>query len=187
MARGKNSRGFAHAPNGTKLTSPPNEARTVPYDREFPANVPHAHGGYTGTVVCARCHAIWDHKHWHLNEDEYSRLRQDETIEKVVCPGCEKVERGEYDGQVTLRSSLIPENEQAIMGLIHNTEEHIREHNPLARIASLQRKGDTIEVLTISPFLAERIGKELRKAYHGQLEINHSERAEFVRVTWIRE
>jgi NMD protein affecting ribosome stability and mRNA decay len=159
----------------------------MPFTRELRPDLKHAPGGYTGTVVCPRCHAIWDNKHWHLNEEDYNRLRMDETIEKVVCPGCEKIERGEYDGQVTLRSSLIPENEQAILGLIHNTEDHIREHNPLARIASLQVKGDTIEVLTISPFLAERIGKELRKAYHGQLDISHPEREEFVRVTWIRE
>lgn len=162
-------------------------ARAQPNHRTFRPDVPHAEGSYEGTVICTRCHAIWDNKHWHLNEQEYATLRNDTDVGQVICPGCEKIERGEYDGHVVLKSPLIPQNEEAIVGLIKNTEAHIREHNPLARIASLQVKGDSVEVLTISPFLAERIGKELRKAYHGELEIKHSEREQFVRVTWYRE
>jgi hypothetical protein len=144
-------------------------------------------GSVYGHAVCTQCHAIWDRKHWHLNEEEYRQLRSDDTVEKVVCPACVKIEREEYDGHVILQSPLIPKNEEAIIGLIYNTEQHIREHNPLARIASLTVRGDTIEVLTITPFLAERIGKELRKAYHGTVEFKHPTRQNFVRVSWYRE
>lgn len=140
-----------------------------------------------GHGICTRCHAIWDRKHWHLNEEEYKSLRQDKSVSQVVCPACVKIERQEFDGQVTLKSPLIPKNEEAIIGLIYNTEAHIREHNPLARIASLTVRGDTIEVLTITPFLAERIGKELRKAYQGTVEFKHPLRQNFVRVSWYRE
>jgi hypothetical protein len=141
----------------------------------------------TGHAVCTQCHAIWDKKHWHLDEAEYRRLRNENVVEQVVCPACVKIEREEFDGHVVLKSPLIPKNEEAIVGLIYNTEQHIREHNPLARIASLTVRGDTIEVLTITPFLAERIGKELRKAYHGELALKHPTRQNFVHVTWIRE
>jgi hypothetical protein len=140
-----------------------------------------------GHAVCTQCHAIWDKKHWHLDEAEYRRQRDDQSVEKVVCPACVKIEREEFDGHVVLKSPLIPKNEEAIVGLIYNTEQHLREHNPLARIASLTVRGDTIEVLTITPFLAERIGKELRKAYHGELSLKHPTRQDFVHVTWIRE
>ena len=144
-------------------------------------------GTVLGHAICTQCHAIWDRKHWHLNEQEYRELRQDASVQQVVCPACVKIEREEFDGQVILKSPLIPKNEEAIVGLIYNTEQHIREHNPLARIASMTVRGDTIEVLTITPFLAERIGKELRKAYHGTVEFKHPTRQNFVRVSWWRE
>lgn len=144
-------------------------------------------GSVTGHAICTQCHAIFDRKHWHLNEAEYKELRQDKSVDQVVCPACVKIEREEFDGHVILKSPLIPKNEEAIIGLIYNTEQHIREHNPLARIASLTVRGDTIEVLTITPFLAERIGKELRKAYQGTVEFKHPTRQNFVRVSWYRE
>lgn len=183
MGRGKSSHQMG---KGYGQISP-SEARTRPDRRTTYESVPHAEGSYEGTVICGRCHAIWDRKHWHLDESEYNRLRDDVTIEHVVCPGCLKIEREEYDGHVILKSPLIPANQEAITGLIYNTEAHIREHNPIARIASLTVEGDTIEVLTISPFLAERIGKELRKAYHGELEIKHPHRQPFIQVMWYRE
>jgi hypothetical protein len=153
----------------------------------FRPDEPHVEGGPTGIVYCGGCHAIWDNKHWTLDEVRYQALASDPAIQAVQCPGCEKVERQEYDGEVTLTSPLIPRNEEAVLGLIYNTERHIRSHNPIARIASLTISGDTIHVLTVSSFLAERIGKELQKAYDGQLKLSHAERAEFIRVTWIRE
>jgi hypothetical protein len=155
--------------------------------RDYTALRHYEHGDVPSPAICTQCHAIWDNKHWHLNEAQYTQLRQDPSYQKIVCPACEKIEREEIDGQVILKSPLIPKNQEAIVGLIYNTESHIREHNPLARIASLTVRGDTIEVLTITPFLAERIGKELRKAYHGYLELKPTNRQNFVRVMWYRE
>jgi hypothetical protein len=172
---------------GTKISPPPTDARHHPNTFHGQPKIPHATPGYEGVVYCGTCHAIWYHKHWTLDEARYKALSLDPAIKAVTCPGCEAVERGEYDGEVTLRSPLIPRNEESVLGLIYNTERHIRSHNPIARIASLKVEGDTIHVLTISTFLAERIGKELKKAYDGQLELNHPEREEFIRVTWYRE
>lgn len=187
MSRQTSSHQIGTGPKGT----PPSMARTRP-DRRIGyrkySELRHfEEGTVLGHAVCTQCHAIWDRKHWHLNEEEYRELRSDDSVEKVVCPACVKIEREEFDGHVILQSPLIPKNEEAIVGLIYNTEQHIREHNPLARIASLTVRGDTIEVLTITPFLAERIGKELRKAYHGTVEFKHPTRQNFVRVSWYRE
>lgn len=187
MGRKDNSR-YTQAPNPTHKAQAPSEARTRPDFYRGQPHLQHETESYHGTVICARCHAIWDgKKRWHLNEDEFQELSKDDAIEQVVCPGCLQIEDGRYDGQVVLKSPLIPDNEEAILGLIRNTEAQIRENNPLARIAGLTVNGETIEVLTITPFLAERIGKELQKAYHGTLEIKQLDRARFKRVMWIRE
>jgi hypothetical protein len=185
---GKSSGHYSHSPKGTHPPTPPSEARTR-QDRTI--RYPHGNSTLAGVVaghmICPRCHAIYDNKHWHLNEEEYQRLAKDPTIPQELCPADDAIERGLYDGQVTLTSPLILTHQEEIVGLIRNTEQHIREHNPLARIASMKVEGDTIEVLTITPFLAERIGKELRKAYHGQVEFSHPSRERFVRVTWWRD
>lgn len=140
-----------------------------------------------GPAVCTRCQAIYHHKHWHLpGRDQANQLGLGEVME-TVCPGCVKVERQEYDGHVVISGPFVEAHHDEILGLIRNTESHIREHNPIARVAQLTEAPDRVEVLTISPFLAERIGKELSKAYDGQLEIQHPEREEFTRVTWIRD
>lgn len=188
MSRGTSSHLMGTGPKN----APPSMARTRP-DRRINyrkySELRHFEDGSVpqGQAICTQCHAIWDRKHWHLDETEYRQLRKDPEVTQMVCPGCVKIEREEFDGHVVLKSPLIPKNEEAIVGLIYNTEAHIREHNPLARIASLTVKGDTIEVLTITPFLAERIGKELRKAYHGTLNLQHPSREDFVRVSWYRE
>lgn len=170
----------------TKIAHQVGEARGRPdFHRDQPP-CPHTTGGYKGTVVCGRCHAIWNKKRWHLNEEQYRELVGEPTIASVVCPACHQIEWGEYDGVVTLRSPLIPANQAAIEGLIRHTEADIRTDNPLARIASLKATGDTIEILTITPFLAERIGKELQKAYDGELEVKAATCERFVRVTWLR-
>jgi hypothetical protein len=172
---------------GFKHQQAPSDARKQPYMVRSRPDTPHAEGGYKGVVYCAGCHAIWDNKHWTLDEHRFRALAADPAIKAVQCPGCERAARQEFDGEVTLTSPLITRNEEAVLGLIYNTERHFRSHNPIARIASLTLEGDTIRILTITPFLAERIGKELQKAYDGQLKLSHPQREEFIRVTWIRD
>jgi NMD protein affecting ribosome stability and mRNA decay len=177
----------SHRMGSGKHHEPPSAARTQPETRQFPPDVPHAHAGLHGTAVCERCHAIWHKKRWHLAEAEYATLLGESATTRTICPGCVAVERQEYDGEVRLRSPLIERDQTAILGLVRHTEALLREHNPLARIASIEHEPGELHILTISPFLAERIGKELRKAYDGHLLIEHAERERFVRVFWTRD
>lgn len=169
----------------------PAQADTLPFTRVWREDTPHMEGpqpnGAAGPAVCVRCHAIRHHKHWELDERKATALIAQGEVEQLICPGCTKVEREEYDGMVVLSGAFVQSHQDELVGLIRNTEAHIREHNPIARVAMVKMADDRMEVLTISPFLAERIGKEVRKAYDGMLEIQHPERKEFIRVNWIRE
>lgn len=181
-----------HAENPTRGNiRRPSQADERPDYERFRPDIPHAEGpqpgGEGGHAVCVRCHAIRHQKHWHLDEREAQALIAGGEVEQMICPGCTKVERKEFDGQVVLTGAFVQAHQDEIMGLIRNTESHIRSHNPIARVASVTIDDDRVEVLTISPFLAERIGKEVRKAYEGMLEIKRPERQEFIRVTWMRE
>jgi NMD protein affecting ribosome stability and mRNA decay len=178
----------SNPPNPTKLAHSACEGRQEPARYIEPPHSPFAPGGLKGTVVCPSCHAIWKRKRWHLDEAAYQELSAHAAVYKHPCPACVKIENEAYDGHVVLKSPLIPKNEEAIMGLIKNTEADMRAHdNPLARIAKIQLTGDTIEILTISTFLAERIGKALKSAYDGELTLTHLQQEHFIRVSWYRE
>lgn len=185
MGRQNSSHQIRH---GSGPAQPPNVTGKVRPDRRQDRYCgTHEEGSYKGTVVCGRCHAVWQNKRWYFDEAMYTELSQRPDVETVVCPADMQIEKEEYDGYVVLRSPLIPKNEEAVLGLIYNTEKALQANNPLARIAKLSLSGETIEVHTITPFLAQRIGKEFSKAYHGQLEMKPSDGERFIRVSWYRE
>lgn len=139
-------------------------------------------------AVCGRCHAIYHPKHWHLDEAEYQRLRQDPSVSEIVCPSCTAIERQDFKGQITLRGSSLARHKEQILNTIYNEEAHLRSTNPHSRIGLIEDLGDTLVVWTVNEFLADRIAKELKKAFHGShAEINHLPRERFTRVVWWRE
>ena len=140
-----------------------------------------------GTLICPRCHAISREKRWLLDEPLYEDLKRQPDVRPFICPGCEAVEREMYDGEVVLRSPLLVTNREAALRLIRNEEARVRQDNPLARLASVEDRDGEIHVLTITPFLARRIGKEFEKAFGGELEVQSLPRERFTRVRWTRE
>ena len=176
----------ANQPSPTKPTQREMNAHTRP-DFFAGDEVDKTKAGYHGTMICQTCHAIWQRKRWHLDEAQFAALEADPTVTKLTCPACTKIERQDYDGSVTLRGPMIVSDKTAILGLIRNTEARMRERNPMARIASTNVGADIIEVLTITTMLADHIGRELKKAYDGELESNQTDRARFMRVMWHRD
>ena len=155
-------------------------------------DVPHranAAPDITGDVaVCGRCHAIYHPKHWHLDEAEYQRLRLDPKVSEVVCPGCTAIENRDFRGQVTLKGSVLAKHREQILNTIYNEEAHLRATNPHSRIGLIEEKEGELHVWTVNEFLADRIGKELSKAFAGShVESNHLPRGNFTRVVWWKE
>jgi hypothetical protein len=143
----------------------------------------------TGDVaVCGRCHAIYHPKHWHLDEAEYQRLRQDPKVTELVCPSCIAIERKDFKGQVTIKGPVLAKHREQILNTIYNEEAHLRATNPHSRIGLIEEQDAEIHVWTVNEFLADRIGKELKKAFSGShVESTHLPREEFTRVIWWKE
>jgi len=139
-----------------------------------------------GTLVCPRCHAISEIKRWYLDEERYLELRKRPDVQLVTCPGCLRIERQQYEGEVLLHSPLLQSNRDQALHLIYHTEDEARRDNPFARLAAVEADGEEIRVLTTTRWLAERIGKEFRKAFRGDLQIQRLPREKFARVRWSR-
>lgn len=152
----------------------------------FPDKKAEAGEDQPGLLICPRCHAISEIKRWYVDEDRYRELRSRPDAQLVVCPGCLRIERQQYDGEVVLSSPLLADNKEQAMHLICKTEDKARRDNPFSRLASVEDNGEEIRVLTTTQWLAERIGKEFRKAFSGELEIQRLPGEKFSRVRWHR-
>lgn len=158
--------------------SKPNEAHLQRAAPEINGNV----------AYCSRCHAIYRPKRWHLDEEEYQRLRQDPAVETLICPSCTAIERKDFKGQVTLKGSSLEKHREQILNTIYNEEARLRATNPHSRIGLIEEVDEGIQIWTVNEFLAERIAKELSKAFHGsQAQIDRLNREAFTRVIWWRE
>ncbi|MDE2058903.1 MAG: ATPase [candidate division NC10 bacterium] len=137
-------------------------------------------------VVCHGCHAISTGRRWYQDEEVYAKLLKAETLREVYCPACEKIRDGYPSGQVTLKGEFLAEHQDEILRIISNEEKRARGLNPLHRIMSLREENGQLEITTTDEKLAQRIGRELRKACGGTVAYGWSHDNKFLRVQWER-
>jgi len=136
--------------------------------------------------VCPGCHAISRKKRWYMDEAEYVSLVRTGAMPRR-CPACRKIADGFPSGVVTLRGGFLRTHRDEILTIVHNEELRARETNPLERIMGIRDEDESVEILTTDEKLAQRIGREIRKAYQGAVSYKWSEDANLVRVNWSRD
>ncbi|MCP9450314.1 MAG: BCAM0308 family protein [Nitrospira sp.] len=137
-----------------------------------------------GTVICRSCHAIYANKRWYLDRIRAGELWTSRSTRTVLCPACQKIRDDYPEGIVTLKWSALREHEAEIRNLIANVEERALSVNPLERVMKIIRAGHDLEVQTTSDRLAQRLGREMVKAYKGQVTTHWAHQDVLARVTW---
>lgn len=161
----------AHKKNVTRETDPYIPKKTAP-----------------SVSICPDCRAICRNKRWFFDEKEYKALtRKGASPVRRRCPACRKIADGFAGGLVTLRGGFIREHRQEILNLVRNEEKRAMGINPLGRILHLKESEDGLEVATTGEKLAQRIGREVRKACSGTLEYKWSEDSKLLRINWERD
>jgi len=158
------------------------------YERQYhDPYLPHLGPGET--AVCTGCHAVFLRRHWRFDEPLYTQLARRRDTRRLTCPACKKIEDGYFEGEVTLVSGpFLDSHRQEILNLIRNQEGRAKgEINPLERIVAIDKDNGRLVVRTTNEKLAQRIGRELRKAYQGRTVYRWSENNRRLRVTWARE
>jgi NMD protein affecting ribosome stability and mRNA decay len=136
--------------------------------------------------VCPECHAISRKKRWYVDEAEYVSLARTGAVLRR-CPACRKIADGFPSGVVTLRGKFLQTHRDEILAIVRNEERRARGTNPLERIMDIRDGGESVEILTTDEKLSQRIGREIRKAYHGTASYKWSEDANLLRVNWARD
>ena len=142
-------------------------------------------GGMQEVAVCKRCGAVYHHKRWAMEGPP--AVLQGHTIRSVLCPACRRIHDHFPGGIITLRGGFLNTHKDQILHLVKNEEARAKENNPLERIISIKDWGNHIEIHTTNERFAQRIGKEIQRAYKGDATYHWSLNNHFVRVEWHRE
>jgi NMD protein affecting ribosome stability and mRNA decay len=120
-------------------------------------------------AVCTRCHAIYQRRHWSLDEDLYNRFTAQAGTREVVCPACQKINDNYPAGEVVLRGTFLGTHRDEIMNRVRNEEERAEGLNPLERIVRITEDNGALTVTTINEKLAQRIERALQKAFQNDV------------------
>ena len=141
-------------------------------------------GGSRKIAACKRCGAIYRHKRWSLQNS--AALFRGGPIRSVVCPACRKISDGFPSGIVTLRGEFLKKHKDQILQRARNEETRAVRVNPLERIISIKNQGDSVEIKTTSERFAQRIGREIQRAFKGRTTYRWGGEDKMIRVDWHR-
>jgi len=148
---------------------------------------PYLPRGASGKLaVCESCQAVYMKKRWYLKVAEAKTAGI--LAMKVVCPACLKIRDNFPGGIVTLSGDYVIAHKDEFMHLIRNEEQRARGFNPLERVMSIKDNGHgSIVINTTNEKLAQRLGRAMKKAFHGSVTYHWSQGDKLARVDWMRE
>jgi hypothetical protein len=139
--------------------------------------------------VCTSCGAVYLRRRWRPRADPQAVVvRASGAATPTTCPACRTQRSGVPSGYVTITGQFAREHVQDIERLLVNEANRAAEDNPLARILHIDRsKPGAIEVTTTTEHLAERLGRALHSAFHGDVSFDFSHENKLARVKWSRD
>jgi len=138
-------------------------------------------------VACSLCGAVYHNRRWSLNGVPERKASASATPHRVICPGCRKVQEKNPGGIVTLSGGYWGIHREEILNLIRNEEKKAMGINPVERIIQMEEQHGDLVIQTTNEKLAQRLGRALHKACHGDVEYKWSADNKLARVEWSRE
>ena len=142
--------------------------------------------GLKEASVCKSCGALYQNKRWYVDEAERKKVSSEAGSNMVVCPACRRVEDGNPAGIVTLSGAYLSQHVSDILNAVKHVESRSLLKNPLGRIMEIKQDQNTVTIATTEDKLAQKLGREIYKAHHGELHYHWNHEQNFVRVNWQR-
>ena len=159
----------------------------VAFKKKLATKDPYLSRGVQGKMaVCEGCRAVYRNKRWYAGDAKTEVAVS--GAKAVVCPACLKMRDDFPGGIVTLKGGFVLAHKSDILRLVKNEEERARGFNPLERVMSIRENGHGgIVISTTNEKLAQRLGRAIKKAFHGLVAYGWSHDNKLVRVDWTRE
>lgn len=171
-----------------KAIAKPQKSYKLSYKKKSPTTDSYLPRGARRKIsVCEGCRAVYMNKRWYAEGDvDETALRNPDAM-KIVCPACLKMRDNFPGGIVTLKGDYVLPHKQDLVKLIKNEEARARGLNPLERVMSVKENGyGGLVISTTNEKLAQRIGRAVKKAFHGEIAYHWSHDNKLVRVDWER-
>lgn len=101
-----------------------------------------------------------------------------------TCPACRRIHDHFPAGYLTLKGRFAPEQRERLLALVRAREARAKAEHPLQRIISIDDVAGGIRVTTTDGHLARGIGRAVRDAFRGSLEIKFAPDDHLVRAIW---
>jgi len=137
--------------------------------------------GKIDIIMCKNCDSVYYKKSWHHRLEDHKQFSEDKRIKFILCPACQMIKDKKYEGVVTLEN-LPQEKREEILNLVKNVGKRGFKNDPMDRIIEIKKPGEQIEIFTTENKLAVIIGKQIKRAFKGKLEIKWSHQESTVRV-----
>ncbi|MFC1721817.1 hypothetical protein ACFL0Z_02810 [Patescibacteria group bacterium] len=139
-----------------------------------------------GLQVCNKCHAIYLKKHWQWDYPLYEKYKDDKTI-VVTCPACNLKRREDAEGILYLSGFASSEQREEIINLLRNADRRANERDPQDRVYIWDTGDLEVSLYITENQLALSLGRQVRSAFGGKLDIATSKEEDIVRVKWVGE
>jgi NMD protein affecting ribosome stability and mRNA decay len=133
-------------------------------------------------TACPRCGATYRKGRWTWQPAPADAVTR-------TCPACERIAEGYPAGVLRAEGAFAARHRADLIGLVRNVEERERSRHPLKRIIRIASSRSGFEAETTDAKLAQALGRALRKAYAGRLELppTTADTENLVRVRWTRD
>jgi hypothetical protein len=164
------------------------------HDNDDPYSLP---GAISDGTMCSGCQAVFHGGRWVLDEELRRKLekarareqaRQAHPVNHLTrCTACRKVQDRCPGGVVTLRGEYLARHHDEILALVRNEEKKAIGTNAIERIIQIIETDGQVVIETTNEKLAQRLGRAVHKACHGDIQYKWSEDNKLARVEWRRD
>jgi hypothetical protein len=109
--------------------------------------------------------------------------------EQRLCPACQRIADRYPAGVLRVEGAFAAAHRDDLIGLLRNVEERECKSHPLKRVMAIRKRKDGFVAETTDGKLAQALGRALRSAYSGALELppTTADKENLVRVRWRRD
>ncbi len=157
----------------------------VSYKKKTDSKDPYIPKAAAPVSVCTDCRHVYMNKRWYADNGVYESVIKTRGSTETICPACRKIRDKFPGGVLTLNGAAAAAFRDDLMNLIKNEERKARGINPLERVMSIEENGrGDIIINTTNEKLAQRLGRAVKKAFHGDVTYRWSHDNKLVRVDW---